>query len=254
MIPKIIHYCWLSNDPFPDKIQKCINSWREKLPDYKLVRWDLERCKSIDSKWIVEAYNQKRYAFAADFIRFYVLFNYGGIYLDSDVEVLKSFDDFLHLPYFIGFDSFGYFEAAVIGSEANVPWISKCLNYYADRHFLLENGQMDTSPLPGIMYNLISENYNITPITKEHFNYLQDANLYVYPYNYFSPKRHDTGKINVKTYTYTIHHYAMSWIPNRVQRLVQIKRRLMLLFGSNFINFLIKVFALKKMKDWILRH
>ena len=88
MIPKIIHYCWLSGDPYPELISKCIQSWKVYLPDYQFVLWDREKADAIDSKWLKEAIESKKYAFAADFIRIYALLKNGGIYLDADVEVV----------------------------------------------------------------------------------------------------------------------------------------------------------------------
>ena len=99
MIPKIIHFCWLSDDPYPKKIQFCLDTWKKKLPDYEIMLWDFNRFPKDKSVWVSEAFDARKYAFAADYIRFYALYNYGGIYLDSDVEVIKNFDDFLHLPY-----------------------------------------------------------------------------------------------------------------------------------------------------------
>lgn len=97
MIPKIIHYCWLSGDMYPDKIKKCINSWKKIMPDYEIMIWDLSRFDINSIVWTKQAYEKKKYAFASDYIRFYALYNYGGIYLDSDVEILRSFNDFLNL-------------------------------------------------------------------------------------------------------------------------------------------------------------
>ena len=90
MIPKIIHFCWMSGDAYPEKIKKCIESWKQKLPDYEIWLWDTNRFDINQSIWVKEAFEAKRYAFCADYIRCYALYNYGGVYLDSDVEVLKS--------------------------------------------------------------------------------------------------------------------------------------------------------------------
>ena len=102
MIPKIIHLCWLSGDPYPPKIAKCLETWKKHLADYEIILWDTNRFDLNSSIWVRQAFEKKKYAFAADFIRFYALYHFGGIYLDSDVEVLKSFDDLLDLPYFMG--------------------------------------------------------------------------------------------------------------------------------------------------------
>ena len=107
MIPKIIHLCWLSGDEYPPMIKKCIESWKRYLPDYEIMLWDTKRFDVNSVLWTKQAFECKKYAFAADYIRLYALYHYGGIYLDSDVLVYKSFDDLLDLPYFIGED-FGY--------------------------------------------------------------------------------------------------------------------------------------------------
>ena len=131
MIPKVIHYCWISGDPFPEKIQKCVNSWHQVLPDYEFVLWDAERIAGIGSRYVNEAVTSKQFAFAADFIRFYALYTYGGIYLDSDVEVLKPFDDLLGLRYFIGKEnSWNVWEPAIIGAEAGIPWMKRMVRWW----------------------------------------------------------------------------------------------------------------------------
>src|SRR5690606_40794226 len=101
MIPKKIHFCWLSGDEYPDLIKKCVNTWKEKLPDYEFILWDTNRFDLDSNIWVKQAFETKKYAFAADYIRLYAVYNYGGIYLDTDVEVIKSFEDLLDLPYFI---------------------------------------------------------------------------------------------------------------------------------------------------------
>ena len=117
MIPKIIHLCWLSGDKYPAKIAKCIASWKKNLPDYEIMLWDTKRFDLNSSNWVKQAFEAKKYAFAADYIRFYALYNYGGVYLDSDVEVLKSFNPLLDLPYFVGAVQPGTPEAAIMGAE-----------------------------------------------------------------------------------------------------------------------------------------
>lgn len=97
MIPKVIHFCWLSCDKYPSKIRYCINSWKEKLPDYEIRLWDLSRFDIDSSVWCKEAFEMKKYAFAADYIRCYALYKEGGIYLDSDVELLRMICYICHI-------------------------------------------------------------------------------------------------------------------------------------------------------------
>ena len=123
MIPKKIHLCWLSGEKFPPFIEYCISTWKKVLPDYEIILWDTARFDIDSVPWVREAYESRKYAFAADYIRYYALYTEGGIYLDSDVEVLKSFDNLLSYRSFIGFEaSTRHFEAAVGGVEAGCRW------------------------------------------------------------------------------------------------------------------------------------
>ena len=128
MIPKIIHLCWLSGDPYPRKIQDCLDSWKKHLPSYEIILWDTKRFNIHEVPWVEQAFNTKKYAFAADYIRLYALYHHGGIYLDSDVEILKSLDNFLELPYFVGAETSGTIEAAILEPKkvvtgSNAAWI-----------------------------------------------------------------------------------------------------------------------------------
>lgn len=196
MIPKIIHYCWLSGDPFPPLIQQCIDSWKQKLPDYQFMLWDTNQIDVNSNDWLKESFANKKYAFAADYIRFYALYHYGGIYLDADVEVLKSFDPLMEQTEFLGEDASGDIEAAVIGVEKGCPWIKECLDYYKNRHFVLPGGKFDMSPVPLLVRRVIDRYPNIK----------------IYPYTYFSPKDYNIGKIAANKDTFCIHHYDGKWI------------------------------------------
>lgn len=194
MIPKKIHYCWLGNDSFPEKIAYCISTWHKYLPDYELVLWDRERFDIHSVPWVEEAYEAKKYAFAADYIRCYALYHEGGIYLDSDVEVLRSYNDLLSRPYFIGHEQFTErIEAATLGFEAGHPLWKAMLDYYAHRHFKTEAGY-DTKPMPYIMREMIDQ---------------LGLQLDILPSDYFSPKVDE--EIRQTERTYSIHHYAGTW-------------------------------------------
>ena len=144
MIPKIIHLCWLSGDPYPRKIQDCLDSWKKHLPSYEIILWDTKRFNIHEVPWVEQAFNTKKYAFAADYIRLYALYHHGGIYLDSDVEILKSLDNFLELPYFVGAETSGTIEAAILGAEKGCDWFKCCLDYYEGRNFIREDGRDHT--------------------------------------------------------------------------------------------------------------
>lgn len=214
MIPKKIHYCWLSNDPMPEKLLKCVESWKKYLPDYKLIKWDLQRFPLSKNVWVKEAFENKKYAFAADYIRLYALAAEGGIYLDSDVEVLKSFDDLLKYPYFICKENSPKgIEAAIIGAEKETPWVLDCLSYYDGKHFIDKDGNAQTDVLPFILKKCILEKHQMKFIdSPSHF--VEDKNVVcVLPMDYFSPKNYVTKKICITENTYSIHHFAGTWQP-----------------------------------------
>lgn len=212
MIPKIIHYCWLSNEPYPEKIAFCINSWKKLLPDYEFWLWNFDRIDKEKFPWVKEAFEARKYAFAADFIRAYALYHFGGIYLDSDVEVLKSFNDLLHLPYFLGEEQNpGAIEAATMGAEKGHPLFKYLLDYYEGRHFVRSDGSLDTRTLPSIMNEIATTKFRVVKVPSiVSFNY-ESGCLSLLPKDYFSPMRWDTHEINVTKNTYSIHHFAASW-------------------------------------------
>ena len=214
MIPKIIHYCWLSNDPLPEKLEQCINSWKKHLPDYEIRKWDLNRFPLNKSLWVQQAYENKKYAFAADYIRLYALATEGGIYLDSDVEVLKSYNDLLDLPYFICQENSPQgIEAATIGAEPGVKWVQECLNYYTNKPFIDTNGKMHTDVLPSILKKCITHSFTIIPIQNT-TEFIKDESIVcVLPKDYFSPKNYVNKKIKITSNTYSIHHFAGTWQP-----------------------------------------
>ena len=218
MIPKIIHYCWLSGDPYPELVQKCIDSWSTFLPDYQFMLWDKKRFDIHSVKWVEEAYNCKKYAFAADYIRFYALYNYGGIYLDADVEVLKTFDPLLEGEYFLGRECGGDIEAAVIGVKPQADWVKECLEHYTNRGFVKEDGSYDMAPVPVLVNDIAEKN-----------------NLSIHPYQFFSPKNYWTKRIETNTDTYCIHHFDGKWVVNNSKNKVKgvIHKTLFALFGVN---------------------
>lgn len=223
MIPKKIHYCWLGDAAYPEKIAYCIETWKQKLPDYEFVRWDKSRFDIHTVPWVEEAYEAKKYAFAADYIRCYALYSEGGIYLDSDVEVLKSYNDLLDRPYFIGHERFtDSIEAATLGFEAGHPLFRHMLDYYKDRHFVTESGY-DTRPLPYIMREVIEQ---------EHIE------LDIFPSDYFSPKLNE--ELHLSENTYSIHHYTGTWRNPLYNKLRLLTIRLLGARGKERIASLLK--------------
>ncbi|QBO58363.1 glycosyltransferase family 32 protein [Chryseobacterium salivictor] len=249
MIPKIIHYCWLSNDPFPKDIAAFIASWQLKLPEYEFMLWDLSRDQIGENLWVQQSFEAKKYAFAADYIRIYALYEYGGIYLDTDVEVIKSFDDLLHLPYFAGTEGGNWIEAAVLGAEKSADWLKDILTYF-DKPFVNGDGSYAMVTLPQVMNSIIERKRQIIVADKKEIGENMDRNyqshFYLFEEDFFSPKNMGTGVIKKTNNTYAIHHFAMSWIPTNQKMLPNIKRALMKMFGVHNINAVIGFLRLIK--------
>lgn len=215
MIPKIIHLCWLSGDPYPPEIQKCLNSWKKHLPDYEIWLWDTKRFDINSTDWTRQAFDAHKYAFAADYIRLYALYNYGGIYLDSDVLIYKSFDPLLSLPYFIGCDQIRAFEAAVIGCEKGCKWIKDILDSYIGKQFIKSDGSLDMLTLPCRFHDVLTSNgyrfFKINNVDSFNFNSitLDKKEMYVFNKDYFNSR--NEVEVHRKETSFCAHNYMGSW-------------------------------------------
>lgn len=216
MIPKIIHYCWLSGDPFPSDIEKCLDTWKKVMPDYEIWLWDTKRFDITSTKWTQQAFQSRKYAFAADYIRLYALYNYGGIYLDSDVYVYKSFNPLLHLPYFIGCDQIRAFEAAVIGCNKGCQWIKDILDSYEGRQFIKGDGSMDMLTLPCRFHHVLTEKGYVfrQVIDPKSFDFssvnLAKKEMFVFCKEYFNGR--DEVGVHPTVRSYCSHNYTGSWM------------------------------------------
>ncbi|MCL1955859.1 MAG: hypothetical protein FWF63_00925 [Fibromonadales bacterium] len=231
MIPKILHYCWIS-EHIPENISKYIQSWNHFMPDYQIIKWDLSNFDIAKSDWVREAVEKKKWAFAADYIRLYAVYNFGGIYLDSDVEVLKPFDDLLDMPYFLGTEkpliSPLWPEPAIFGAEPKCVWVKDCLDYYEGKKFV-NNNKLSTTALNFIVHNILEKKYGLKQIQNK--NEFDDncKEIQLLPDDYFSPKSGRTKKIYITKNTYCIHHFNNSWITpfmffkNRISRIIGLK-------------------------------
>lgn len=248
MIPKIIHYCWLSNDPIPQKLQNYIQSWKKNLPDYELVLWNFDRFDKDSSLWVKQAFENKKYAFAADYIRLFALYNYGGIYLDLDVEVIKDFRPMLELKTFMCWqnESAGL-EVAAMGAEKGCSWLKLCLDRYANRPFVTEQG-FDTKILPLIVEDVLREN-KISLKDVQNINSAKEfehKGIPIFTCDFFSPKSLATGIISVTPNTYCIHHFSGSWCDKKSRLRGQIYYFLYSHFGANVAKIVRKCFGRRK--------
>ena len=240
MIPKVLHLCWLSGDAYPQKIARCLQSWKDVLPDYEIMLWDTNRFPLSQSQWVREAFETKKYAFAADYIRFYALYHHGGIYMDSDVEVLRSYNDLLDLPYFVGAEKAGTPEAAIMGAEKGCDWVKQCLDYYDGRPFVKADGSLDIRKLPEIMVEQISKLKPLRTLTLEESRHIRQMDMQhevlVMSDEYFSPKVFDSREVELTPETYAIHHYQNSWFSPKAKAYYRFRTFMIRIFGYNFIR------------------
>lgn len=198
MIPKIIHYCWLSKDPIPQNLKDCMASWKEKLSDYEFILWNFDRFDKSSSLWVQQAFDNKKYAFAADYIRLFAVYNYGGFYMDMDIKVLKSFNDLLNQDIAIAFENSEQngIEAGCFGAKKQNPYIADCLTHYNGRSFIKDDGSFDTTTLPKIMASFLPKHKEVDPTD----------------WHTFTNKSYVTGKIETTLESYAIHNFAGSWL------------------------------------------
>lgn len=225
-IPKIIHYCWFGRGEKNQKIKECIESWKKYLPEYNILEWNEDNFDINSVKYVREAYKSKKWAFVTDYVRLYALYNYGGIYMDTDVEVLKNLDVFLENKAFSGFEDNQYIPTGIMGSIKGHFWIKKLLQYYENKDFI-----------KGGNYELIPNTKIITEITKRDFGLILNNEeqklkygVLIYPKDYFCPKNHYNNKIYLTKNTYTIHHFNGSWVnKNMFYKIKNILHRIIIL-------------------------
>ena len=205
MIPKKIHYCWFGGRPMPDKMLHFISTWHKICPDYEFIKWD-EANFDVDNSipFVKEAYEHKKYAFVSDYVRLLALYNEGGIYLDTDVEVKKSFDDLLSLRSFLGKEMPFKLSTAVIGAEKNVDWIKDFLATYDNKHFIRRLGKLNTLENTALLTTFFNHNY------PKYFD-----NVSIFDIDFFCAKLFSNGEYYISNNTYAIHHYFGSWIKKK---------------------------------------
>lgn len=210
MIPKIIHYCWFGRGRKSPETLRFIQTWRTVLPDYEIIEWNEDNFPYKEWIFCREAYAVKSYAFVADVCRLYALNEMGGIYLDTDVEVLKSFDTYLHLASFVSEEDEKKIGTACIGARKGTVWIKDFLDYYENKHFINWKGRLMS--------------FANTDILKEMLVGKSDKPQ-IYPIDFFCGKLYSTGQLVVTENTVCIHHYVASWIKplsikNRLSNLI----------------------------------
>lgn len=214
MIPKKIHYVWIGDKPKPKFVLECIDTWKKYLPDYQIIEWNNESIKDIKNNYMEEAIKNKKWAFASDYIRLHDLYNEGGIYLDTDIEVTNSFNEFLELDFFTCHELYDNevlpITSAVIGSKKNGDIIKDLLDIYMNIKF--QNGtNLDLTPNTARITNYFKFKFNIQPPYNKNNTIELSRNSKIYPYFYFCyPEQNNKN--------YAIHHFSGSWLPSHSRK------------------------------------
>ena len=235
-IPKIIHYCWFGEAPLTRRMEQCLESWRTYCPDYKIQCWNEQNAPIEDNLYAQQAYAAKKWAFVSDYVRVKCLVAYGGIYLDTDVELLKPLDSFLLHQGFLGYESERRIGTSLMAAQPQHPLMLALMQDYENRTFVASDGTYDYTTNVEVVTKLLVDK-GLSQNNKR-----QDiADLSIYPFDFFSPKSLDTGKISITDNTCTIHHFCASWMPlksrvhTRIAQLIgpEQTRRLKRLLGRN---------------------
>jgi mannosyltransferase OCH1-like enzyme len=233
MIPKIIHYCWFGERKKPTFVKKCINSWKKHCPDYKFVEWGNNNFDINCNPYVSEAYNRRKYAFVSDYVRLYALYNYGGIYMDTDVEVFKSFDNILDNKCVFGFEECNYIATSFMAAEKGNKFIEKFFELYKSLNFKNADGSLNMKTNVERLTELLLQE------GLQRNNSLQTvSDIKIYPKEYFSPYDYINCVKHITKNSYCMHHFYVSWMPITERFKKSIKKIIAMTVGDNFTKFL----------------
>lgn len=237
MIPKIIHYCWFGGNPLPKSAQKCIRSWKKYFPDYEIKEWNEQNFDVNSILYTQQAYERKKYAFVSDYARFQILHQYGGLYFDTDVEVIKPMEDLLTKGAFMGIekdaDKVGVAAGLGLAAEPNMPIYKEIVDHYHQVPFVDKDGnQIPGTVVKHVTDVLIQKGF----VLKDEIQHVAD--IWIYPNEYFNPLEDATGKLTITSNTRSIHWYSKTWVENYGPIRNWVTRWIHRLFGVNSLSWL----------------
>lgn len=208
MIPKIIHYCWFGGKEKPEEVMRMIESWKRFCPDFQIKEWNESRFKVTFNRYCEEAYGQQKWAFVSDVARLWALVHEGGIYMDTDVEVVRPLDGLLEEKAFLGFEGTEWIATNIMGCEAGNAFFKDFLASYDLRKFIHADGSLDQTTNVEELTRRLYETYRI----RRDGTLQQAGEFTLYPTDYFCPYDYIDGRMRTTENTYTIHWYAQTWI------------------------------------------
>jgi hypothetical protein len=228
MIPRIIHYCWFGKKPMTESAMKYIRGWEKLCPEFELIAWDEQSFDVSKCDYTREAYERQKWAFVADYVRLYALNTFGGIYMDTDIELLRPLDRFLSHAAFCGFESEKTISTGIIGGCAKVRWIELLFENYMNKRFIQPDGHLDLTTNVEAITKLTVEHYGI----KLNNTYQEFGDgLVIYPKDFFCPKNYETGVVEMSMNSHCIHHFDSSWISRDRQRYKKLSYLIVKSFG-----------------------
>lgn len=233
MIPKKIHYCWFGGKELPQSAKKCVESWKKFFPDYEIIEWNEKNFDIHFNNYAYEAYKNKKYAFFTDVARLYIIYKYGGLYFDVDVEVIKSYDDIINdCDAFFGIETLGMVNTGLgFGAVKGNKFVKLLLDDYNNKSFYNDDGTPNLVPCP-VVNSVIFKKYGFKlNNSKEQIN-----NIYIFPRDYFNVLDNNTGKVKNTSNTHSIHWYKASWVPWYVRVRILILRPIRKLLGKKYFK------------------
>lgn len=228
MIPKVIHYCWFGGKPLPNDVKKSINSWKKKCPNYEIIQWNEKNFDVYENEFCKEAYRTKNWAFVSDYARLKIIYNQGGIYLDTDVELIKNLDFLLNEKAYFGIQQQDYLVATGLGfgAEKNNKLVYTMLKQYES--LIFDESKKEKFACPLLNTNALKqEGY----ISDKNNSFFKGARIFI-P-EYFDPYAPGENKKNLfSKNTVSIHHYSASWLSKKNIY----KRKLIRIIGQKNIN------------------
>lgn len=222
MIPKTIHYCWFGGKEKPDSVKKYMNTWKRYCPDYEIKEWNESNFDIYENDYCREAYEAKKWAFVTDYVRLKALYEEGGFYMDTDVEVVKSLDPLRVYDAVSGYESQTHIATGTMGACRDNEWIGMLLHDYDHRHFLRKDGTCDTTTNVIVITDLTVKKYGLHLHGQK---LVFGHNMVLLPFDYLCAKDLDTGEICKTSNTYTIHHFTSSWLPEADRKYKELYQR-----------------------------